>query len=99
MNDPLTFLEEIASAAGPYQRTEKLDRHRDFRAALMDGNATPEQCKRVLWELFAQTGMFLTPLRASENLLDLDKTFSRLGKQDLGRWLYDVLTQEPKPME
>lgn len=76
-----------------------MDRHRDFRAVLVDGGATPEQCRRVLWEILGHSGWFLTPVRPNENLLNLDNLFVRLGKQDFGRWLYTVLAEEPREVE
>lgn len=100
-NDPLGFFEEIAPYGEPYEKVvananRDPDRYRDYRDVLIDGEASPEKCKRVLWDLFQQMGLFHTPLRADENLLDSHKMFARLGKQELGRWLLATLMDQPE---
>lgn len=91
--DPLAFFEEISGYAEGYTPQ---DRYRDYRDVLVDAKATPEQAKRVLWDLFSQTMMFRSPIVVSDSRVsDTHQTFMRLGKQELGRWLLKTLTVEP----
>lgn len=90
--DPLAFFEEISGTDANYTKT---DRYRDFRRVFMEGGASAEQCKSVLWQIFEQTRMFATPIQEGDPYL----TYSRIGKQEIGRWLLDVMTTQHEPGE
>lgn len=89
-SDPIEFFEQIAPYAGGKDYSHQ-DRQRDFRAVLMEGSAPPEQCMRVLHEIFSQTFLYRNPVMRGEN----DVTYMRLGRQDLGRWLLMTLMAPP----
>lgn len=89
-SDALAFFEELTPFAPAGGRYTKDDRYRDFRA-VFDGAATPEQAKRVLWQIFEECRLFRTPIAAGDTHL----TYARIGKQEIGRWLLTVLTAEP----
>lgn len=90
--DRLEFFEELgpfSPAKGNYTRA---DRYRDFRAVFY-GEGTPEQGKRVLWQLMEETRLFRTPIAPG----DANLTYARIGKQEIGRWLLSVLTTIHEP--
>ena len=89
--DALAFFEELTPYAPGGGRYTKIDRYRDFRAVLMDGDAAPDQARRVLWQIFEECRLFRTPIAAGDTHL----TYTRIGKQEIGRWLLTVLTAEP----
>lgn len=91
-DDPLAFFEEISGADKNYG---KADRYIDFRRVFMDGGASSDQCKRVLWQIFEQTRMFASPISEGDPYL----TYARVGKQELGRWLLSVMTTQHDPGE
>lgn len=89
--DTLEFFEELGPYAPGGGRYTRADRYRDFRAVFSDGGAAPEQCRRVLWQLFEETRLFRTPIAPG----DANLTYARIGKQEIGRWLLSVLTAPP----
>lgn len=103
--DALDALAEIGGWAPPagYDGTAQ---YRDFRAVLLDGEASPEQCRRVLNIVLAQCGVLKSPLKTrpvggdeqfAEGLaIDTSLTLVRIGEQNIGRWLLAQIMERPR---
>jgi hypothetical protein len=89
--DALAFFEELGPYATGGGRYTRADRYRDFRKVLLEGGASADEAKRVLWQMFEETRLFRTPVTAGDTHL----TYARIGKQEIGRWLLAVLTTPP----
>ncbi len=87
--DPEAFFGELRGAL-PDGYT-KTDRHRDFHAVFM-GTSTPEQGRRVLWEILGWTGMY----RRTAVKGDAHETYFREGKRNVGLQILTVVNSEPK---
>lgn len=90
--DFLTFFEGI----GRHVFTSDKDRYRDFNAVLIEGGATSEQALRVLNEILGWCGLMSSPARLRpDGQVSNEATFVRIGKQEIGRAIYDTLTRIP----
>lgn len=91
--DFLSFFEEV----GRYVFANDTDRYRDFNKVLIEGGATPEQSLRVLNEILSWCGLMGSPARLRpDGMVSVEATFVRIGKQEIGRAIYDVLTRIPQ---
>jgi hypothetical protein len=90
--DYISFFEQV----GRHNFTTDIDRYRDFNKVLIEGGATSEQCLRVLNEILQWCGMMGSPAsKRPDGTVVNEVTYARIGKQDIGRMIYDVLTRVP----
>lgn len=91
--DFLTFFEHI----GNHAFASDTDRYRDFNKVFLEGGSTAEQGLRVLNEILGWCGLMASPARLRpDGMVGIEATFVRIGKQDIGRAIYDVLTRLPQ---
>jgi hypothetical protein len=91
--DPEAFFAALsrASLGGHYT---PLDRYRDFRAVFF-GQSTPEQGKRVLWQILEWCRLF-RPVSAPG---DPHETYRRDGERNIGLKIFMTLNAEPDAPE
>lgn len=87
--DPEGFFDDLRRAAvGPDYSA--LDRYRDFRAVFF-GESTPEQGRRVLWQILEWCRLF-RPVSAPG---DPHETYRRDGERNIGLKVFMTLNTEP----
>ncbi|MGF1593962.1 MAG: hypothetical protein ACFCUW_11815 [Kiloniellaceae bacterium] len=87
--DPEAFFATLRrSALGG--RYTAVDRYRDFRAVFF-GQSTPEQGKRVLWQILEWCRLF-RPVSAPG---DPHETYRRDGERNIGLKIFMTLNAEP----
>lgn len=87
--DPDAFFDDLRRAAvGPDYSA--VDRFRDFRAVFF-GESTPEQGKRVLWQILEWSRLF-RPVAAPG---DPHETYRRDGERNIGLKIFMTLNAEP----
>jgi hypothetical protein len=91
--DPEGFFDDLRRASLG-QRYTREDRARDFRAVFF-GESTPQQGRRVLWQLLEWCRLF-RPVSAPG---DPYETYRRDGERNIGLKLFMVLNAEPEPPE
>ncbi|GAB4390995.1 MAG: hypothetical protein Tsb0032_00300 [Kiloniellaceae bacterium] len=69
-----------------------IDRYRDFRAVFF-GESTPQQGKRVLWQILEWCRLF-RPVTAPG---DPHETYRRDGERNIGLKIFMTLNAEPGP--
>lgn len=91
--DPDKFLAELqSSVAGSFT---KKDRYRDFRS-VFQGHSTPEQGKRVLWEL---TRLGKVYGKITENSQDSHQAYFRDGRRSMILEIFEIMNMEPSDKE
>lgn len=103
--DALDVHAEISQWTPPagYDGTQ---RYLDFRAVFIDGGATAEQARRVLNQVMWKCGVLRSPIMvnlvggddkaADATAVDTIRTFTRLGEQNIGRWLLAQIAHQPR---
>ncbi len=86
--DPDAFFEALRRAALG-QRYTGIDRYRDFRAVFF-GESTPQQGKRVLWQILEWCRLF-RPVSAPG---DPHETYRRDGERNIGLKIFMTLNAE-----
>ena len=87
--DPEGFFEDLRRASvGPDYSA--VDRYRDFRAVFF-GESTPEQGRRVLWQILEWSRLF-RPVSAPG---DPHETYRRDGERNIGLKVFMTLNAEP----
>lgn len=76
------------------ERYSAQDRYRDFRAVFF-GQSTPEQGKRVLWQILCWCRLF-RPVSAPG---DPHETYRRDGERNIGLKIFMTLNAEPDAPE
>ena len=76
------------------ERYTAVDRYRDFRAVFF-GESTPQQGKRVLWQILEWCRLF-RPVSAPG---DPHETYRRDGERNIGLKIFMTLNAEPGPPE
>lgn len=87
--DPDAFFEALRRASLGERYTAQ-DRYRDFRAVFF-GQSTPEQGKRVLWQILCWCRLF-RPVSAPG---DPHETYRRDGERNIGLKIVMTLNAEP----
>ena len=88
--DPRALMLPLTPARVGANKYTASDRYRDFRAVLVDGNATPVQRERVLFQIFSLTGLH-APIYAATDA----ETYRQLGRRDVGLDLMQWLSMPP----
>ncbi|GAB4377358.1 MAG: hypothetical protein Kow00114_41630 [Kiloniellaceae bacterium] len=87
--DPEAFFEDLRRASLG-ERYTAVDRYRDFRAVFF-GESTPQQGKRVLWQILEWCRLF-RPVSAPG---DPHETYRRDGERNIGLKIFMTLNAEP----
>ncbi len=86
--DPEAFLDDLRGAnVGDWSR---MDRYREFRAVFL-GHSTPDQGRRVLWQILAWAHMY-RPVAAKG---DPYMTYFRDGERNIGLKIMISMNAEP----
>ena len=88
--DPEAFHADLKAATIRRDTYGAIDRYRDFRAVFL-GHSTPEQGKRVLWQIFEWARMY----HAIAVTGDAHQTYFRDGERTMGLRILRVLGAEP----
>ena len=88
--DPEAFFEDLRRASLG-ERYGAIDRYRDFRAVFF-GESTPQQGKRVLWQILEWCRLF-RPVSAPG---DPHETYRRDGERNIGLKIFMTLNAEPE---
>lgn len=88
--DPRALMLPLSPAQVGHAKYTAVDRYRDFRAVLVDGDATPLQRERVLFQIFALTGLHAPVFGDSDA-----ETYRQLGRRDVGLDLMKWLSMPP----
>jgi rRNA maturation protein Nop10 len=91
--DPDAFF-AVLRRASLGERYTPADRYRDFRAVFF-GQSTPEQGKRVLWQILCWCRLF-RPVSAPG---DPHETYRRDGERNIGLKIFMTLNAEPDAPE
>lgn len=91
--DPDAFFEALRRASLG-ERYTTIDRYRDFRAVFF-GESTPQQGKRVLWQILEWCRLF-RPVSAPG---DPHETYRRDGERNIGLKIFMTLNAEPDEPE
>jgi len=91
--DPEAFFDDLRRASLG-ERYRPQDRARDFRAVFF-GDSTPQQGRRVLWQLLEWCRLF-RPVSVPG---DPHETYRRDGERNIGLKLFMVRNAEPGPPE
>jgi len=87
--NPDAFLHELRSAViGTYN---KADAYRDFRA-VFQGHSTPEQGKRVLWEIMTKGRIYARVAKEDGNS---HATYFRDGERNMVLYILETMNMEP----
>jgi len=87
--DPDGFFEALRRAALG-ERYTAVERYRDFRAVFF-GESTPQQGKRVLWQILEWCRLF-RPVSVPG---DPHETYRRDGERNIGLKIFMILNAEP----
>ena len=87
--DPEAFFAALRRASLG-ERYTAIDRYRDFRAVFF-GESTPQQGKRVLWQILEWCRLF-RPVSAPG---DSHETYRRDGERNIGLKIFMTLNAEP----
>ncbi|MEO3429728.1 hypothetical protein AAFN88_12760 [Pelagibius sp. CAU 1746] len=87
--DPDAFFDALRKVSLG-QRYTAIDRYRDFRAVFF-GESTPQQGKRVLWQILEWCRLF-RPVSAPG---DPHETYRRDGERNIGLRIFMALNAEP----
>lgn len=90
--DIMEFADMLAAIDLPENYRSSDQRYYDFRAVFINGTARPDQCRRVLCQVFRWCGLF-RPVRIEH---DPYATHARAGAQEVGQRIMTALNTIPK---
>lgn len=96
----IDFVDWVRSTELP-EEFDEAQQYRDFRAVLFEGDASPQQCRRVLATILHKGGLWtktLTPLAGSGHIDPLALA-AMTGAQDLCRDIVETLLRKPSPAQ
>lgn len=85
------FFGDLRRFAPIRDRYTAQDRYRDFRAVFISGGATPDQARRVLWQVLEWCRLF----RPVATPGDSHETYRRDGERNIGLRIFMTLHAEP----
>lgn len=85
------FFGDLRRFAPMKDRYTAVDRYRDFRAVFISGGASPEQARRVLWQVLDWCRLF----RPVATPGDPHETYRRDGERNIGLKIFMTLNVQP----